>query len=91
MSSILKNKLTKTIFVSIIISAVVALLMVAGFLGTWETQIFSDTFYSPSNTLDDIVIVSIDDDSLEELGLLPWPRSYYAQVIDQLNQLALLD
>ena len=85
MSSILKNKLTKTIFVSIIISAVVALLMVAGFLGTWETQIFSDTFYNPSNTLDDIVIVSIDDDSLEELGLLPWPRNYYAQVIDQLN------
>jgi adenylate cyclase len=85
MPSVLKNKLAKTLFVLLIISAVVSLLMVAGFLGTWETRI-SDAFYSPTNTLDDIVIVAIDDDSLEELGLLPWPRGYYAKVIDQLSQ-----
>ncbi len=85
MSIILKKKLTKTLFISLIISAVVSILMVAGFLGTWETKI-SDALYYPSNTLNDIVIVAIDDDSLEELGLLPWPRSYYAKVIDQINQ-----
>ena len=59
--------------------------MIAGFLGTWETKI-SDAFYSPSKTLDDIVIISIDDDSIRELGLLPWPRSFYAKAIDQINQ-----
>jgi len=85
MPSILKNKLAKTLFVALIISSAVSLLMVVGFLGTWEIKI-SDAFYSPSNTLDDIVIVAIDDDSLEELGLLPWPRSYYAKVINQINQ-----
>jgi len=85
MSIKLKTKLTKTLFISIIISAVVSLFMLAGFLGTWETKI-SDSFYFPSDTLNDIVIVAIDDDSLEELGLLPWPRSYYAKVIDQINQ-----
>ena len=85
MSTLFKTKLTKTLFVSIIVSAIVSLLLVAGFLGTWETKI-SDSFYSPTRTLDDIVIVAIDDDSLEELGLLPWPRSNYAQVIDQINQ-----
>jgi adenylate cyclase len=85
MPSILKNKLAKTLFVSIVISAVVILIMIVGFLGTWE-KVISDAFYSPSNTLDDIVIVAIDDDSLGELGLLPWPRSYYAKVIDQVNQ-----
>ena len=85
MSSILKNKLAKTLFVALIISSAVSLLMVAGFLGTWETKL-SDALYSPSKTLDDIVIIAIDDDSLEELGLLPWPRSYYATVINQLNQ-----
>lgn len=85
MPGILKNKLVKTLFVSLIISTSVSLLMAAGFLGTWETKI-SDAFYSPSNTLDNIVIVAIDDDSLEDLGLLPWPRNYYAKVINQLNQ-----
>jgi len=85
MSVILKNKFTKTLFVSLIISILVVMLMIVGFLGTWETKI-SDAFYSPRNTLDDIVIVSIDDDSIKELGLLPWPRSYYAEVINQINQ-----
>jgi adenylate cyclase len=84
MPSILKNKLAKTLFVLFTISFFVSILMVVGFLGTWETKI-SDAFYSPSSTLDDIVIVAIDDDSLEELGLLPWPRNYYAKVINHLN------
>jgi len=82
---ILKNRFTKSLFVSVIISIFVVMLMIAGFLGTWETKI-SDAFYSPSKTLDDIIIVSIDDDSIRELGLLPWPRSYYANVINQINQ-----
>ncbi|KYK20507.1 hypothetical protein AYK24_10130, partial [Thermoplasmatales archaeon SG8-52-4] len=85
MPSILKNKLAKTLFVLLIISSAVSILMVVGFLGTWEIKI-SDAFYSPSNTLDNIVIVAIDDESLEELGLLPWPRGYYAKVINQINQ-----
>jgi signal transduction histidine kinase/CheY-like chemotaxis protein len=33
---------------------------------------------------DRLVLVAIDDKSLEELGRFPWPRSYYAQLIDQL-------
>ncbi|KYK31337.1 MAG: hypothetical protein AYK22_07985 [Thermoplasmatales archaeon SG8-52-3] len=85
MSSLLKNKLAKTLFVSIIISILVSLFLVVGFLGTWETRI-SDAFYAPSTTLDDIIIVGIDDYSLEELGLLPWPRNNYAKVIDQIKQ-----
>ena len=55
-SGILKNKLTKTLLVSIIISVIVTLLMTAGVLNTWEAKI-SDAFYYPSNTLDEIIIV----------------------------------
>ena len=85
MSDILKNKLTKTLLVSIFISAIVTMLMLAGFLNTWESKV-SDAFYVPSNTLDDIVIVAIDDYSINELGILPWPRDHYARVIENLNQ-----
>ncbi len=35
---------------------------------------------------DDIVIVAIDDDSLQQLGRWPWPRSTHAQLIDVLNE-----
>ncbi len=33
----------------------------------------------------DIVIVDIDDDSLEKLGRWPWPRSYLAGAIDKIQ------
>jgi len=82
---ILKNKLTKTLLISFIISAIVAMLMTVGFLDTYESKV-SDAFYAPSETLDDIVIVAIDDYSFRELGMLPWPRGYYAEVINYLNQ-----
>jgi len=85
MPHILKNKLTKTLLISFIISAIVAMLMTVGFLDTYESKV-SDAFYAPSETLDDIVIVAIDDHSFRELGMLPWPRGYYAEVIDYLNQ-----
>ena len=52
--------------------------MTAGFLDTWESKV-SDAFYVPGDPLDDIVIVAIDDYSLRELGMLPWPRSHFAK------------
>ena len=89
MSGILKNKLTKTLIVSLSISAIVTLLIFTGFLDTWESKV-SDSFYAPSTTLDDIVIVSIDDKSLQELGRWPWPRDRFARVIENLNQSAVI-
>lgn len=89
MVDILKNKLTRTLMVSLLFSTIVALIMVTGFLNTWELRI-SDAFYAPSEPLDDIVIVAIDDNSFRELGMLPWPRNYYASVIENLNQSAVI-
>ena len=34
----------------------------------------------------DIVVVEIDDESIEALGRWPWPRSVHAQLIDVLNR-----
>lgn len=34
----------------------------------------------------EIVIVAIDDESIQKLGRWPWPRSYHARLIDVLNQ-----
>ena len=89
MRAILKNKLTKTLIISLFFSTIVALIMVTGFLNTWELKI-SDAFYAPSDSLDDIVIIAIDDTSFRELGMLPWPRNYYAEVIENINQSAVI-
>jgi CHASE2 domain-containing sensor protein len=34
----------------------------------------------------EIVIIDISDESIQKLGTWPWPRSYYAKLIDILNQ-----
>ena len=85
MPGILKNKLIKTLLVSIFISVIITLLMFSGFLNTWESRI-SDAFYYPSNTLSDIIIIEIDDESIYKLGEWPLSRDHYATVINNLNQ-----
>ena len=85
-SGILKNKLAKTLFVTFIISLIITGFYVIGFLETWENKI-SDAFYTPGIPSNEIVIVEIDDSSLQALDAVwPLPRDYYARVIDNLNQ-----
>ncbi|UJB20733.1 MULTISPECIES: CHASE2 domain-containing protein [Lysobacter] len=63
-----------------------ALLTVSG--ATWRLDDFfydqhlSNWGYAPD---DDVVIVAIDDRSLNELGQWPWPRDIHAQVLDRLG------
>ncbi|MFE3845737.1 CHASE2 domain-containing protein [Thermoplasmatota archaeon] len=85
MPSLNKKRLIRTLIISFIISIVISGLIFTGFLNTWESRV-SDALYSPSSTLDDIVIVAIDDKSLQDLGRWPWPRDNFATVIDNLNQ-----
>jgi adenylate cyclase len=85
-SGILKNKLAKTLFVAFLISLIITGFYVIGFLETWENKI-SDAFYTPGIPSNEIVIVEIDDSSLQALDAVwPLPRDYYARVIDNLNQ-----
>lgn len=39
----------------------------------------------PQPRPDDVVIISIDDDSIQAVGRWPWPRSVHATLIEQLN------
>ncbi|MGO1069433.1 CHASE2 domain-containing protein [Lysobacter sp. CA199] len=63
-----------------------ALLTVSG--ATWRFDDFlydlhlSHWAYPPD---DDVVIVAIDDRSLNELGQWPWPRDIHAQMLDRLG------
>ena len=84
-SGILKKKITKTLFVALFIPFIISLLMFSGFLETWESKI-SDAFYAQSNPDDNIVIIAIDDKSMQELGQWPFDRERFATVIDNLNQ-----
>jgi signal transduction histidine kinase len=33
-----------------------------------------------------LVLIAIDDESIQQIGRFPWPRQYYARLLQQLNQ-----
>jgi adenylate cyclase len=89
MSKFFKNKLVRTLIISMFISVVLTILLLNGLLNTWEYKV-SDALYRPSKTLDDILIIGIDDKSLQELGRWPWPRDYFTKVIENINKSAVI-
>ncbi|MGZ3237179.1 MAG: CHASE2 domain-containing protein [Burkholderiaceae bacterium] len=69
------------------------MLLLAGILG-WQNGLgrfdltLYDQFVSSNGrpARDDIIIVSIDDYSLSELGRWPWPRSLHAELINHISK-----
>ena len=56
-------------------------------LWRWDNLLYDAqlSFWSRSVT-DDIIIIAIDDESLNELGRWPWPRSTHARLINKLEK-----
>jgi adenylate cyclase len=81
----LKNRLFTVILAALAVSAALSCLMFLGFLDTWESKL-SDALYSGGRPLDEIVIIAIDDASLQEMGRWPWPRDRFADVLGRLGQ-----
>ncbi len=52
-------------------------------LATYDVRL---AYSVPNTPADDIVIVTIDEGSIAELGTWPWPRSYHARVIENLAE-----
>ena len=70
-----------------VLLSVLALTVIIGF-GVLDPvdQPLSDRFYQrESASSRDIVVIGIDQDSLDALGPLPWPRTYMAEAITFLN------
>ena len=74
--------------------ALVALLLVLTLALGWQNglgrldQTLYDTFVSatPQPRHEDVIVVAIDDYSLQQLGRWPWPRARHAALIERLTQ-----
>lgn len=73
------------------VSALLALLALLLGVGSWTWRL-DQAAYDTGLSLwsrpapDDIVLVTIDEASLRQLGQWPWPRALHATVIQQINQ-----
>ncbi len=79
----------KRLIWSLVLSAVVALAAGGAFglgvFGTWQNKL-ADKLFLKRLASEQIIILAIDDKSLQAIGQWPWPRSVHAQALDFLAQ-----
>ncbi|MBW3018546.1 CHASE2 domain-containing protein, partial [Candidatus Woesearchaeota archaeon] len=66
-----KNKLLNHVLIAIGIAVLLSLLLNFNFFYGWEIKL-DDSLYGGKSALDEIIIVAIDDRSIQEIGRWPW-------------------
>jgi len=84
------QKIISIVLISVAVVLITAVLIIINPLETWHLKL-SNSLYTHDNPSEDIVILSIDERSIsaEPIGLgkfNDWRRTYYADVIDKLNE-----
>jgi len=81
---LLQNKFLVCLIAGFAAGLLLSILFLAGF---WQTAQYrlEDIIITPKIASDDIVIVAIDDASLEEIGRWPWERSKTAELIAKVS------
>jgi len=73
------------IFIVIAVTIFLFLLLKIGFFLNVQNTL-SDALYGKKPVLDNIVIIGIDDKSIEAIGRWPWPREKFSQLLKKLNE-----
>lgn len=66
------------------VGLVVCVILHFGWLGGWDNRL-SDTLFLTRPVSDKIVLVAIDDKSIQAIGRWPWKRSEHAKLLDKLG------
>ena len=80
-----KNKFSIGIAIALIVALLFFSLSLFGFFSSWQTSL-SNVLYTEQPALQDIVIIAVDDKSLQELGVWPWNRENFASVLNELSE-----
>jgi adenylate cyclase len=85
----INKKLLVSIIISLAVSAFLALLLYAGAFQDLSFRL-SDRLYTEQRPLGEIVIIAIDDKSIQEIGRWPWPRDVFASAIEKLRNASVI-
>ncbi|MCK4670039.1 MAG: adenylate/guanylate cyclase domain-containing protein [Nanoarchaeota archaeon] len=80
----IKSRLGKCIGIALLCAIICSLLFSIGFLSNIQLKL-SDNLYGGKTPLDSIILIAIDDKSLQEIGRWPWDRDKFAEVVDFLS------
>jgi adenylate cyclase len=83
------KKLFFSIVFSLSASAILIILFLAGAFQNLSLRM-SDGLYTEHKPLSEIVVVNVDDRSINELGRWPWPRDVFASAVEKLKDAAVI-
>jgi len=78
-----KNKFFLCFLVSLAVAILLSSLFLLGVFSGWQLKL-SDALYKEKAPLKNIVIVAIDDKSLQDIGRWPWPREKFVELAPKL-------
>jgi adenylate cyclase len=83
-SAILNHRL----FIPVILFLIIQLLVIIGLFTRVEMKLYDSWFRlsGTHNPGEEVVVIAIDDHSIEQIGPLAWPRSVHAHLLDKLSQ-----
>lgn len=82
----MKKRLFISSALSICIACFYTLLFSFGFFHTWQERA-ADTYFLPRDTDNRVVIIAIDDKSIQALGRWPWEREIHANLLNRIQNI----
>lgn len=74
------RKFSYGLLIGLAISIILTILLYLNLFEGWQNRL-SDTLFKSGFAREDIVIVGIDDKSIQTIGRWPWPRSIHAKLL----------
>lgn len=86
MSSVARTGLAEQLLLTVVVGTLVAFVAASDWLWTWDQNIYDWQLRSARRSApEDLIIVSVDERSLEALGQWPWSRAVHAELLERLR------
>lgn len=75
-----KKKLLYVLGIYVLVTGVTLVLYASGSLDSWQERLI-DRFHTRYEPAQPVIIIAVDDESLNEIGQWPWPREIFARAL----------
>ncbi len=86
---ILKGKTFSSIIIVLTVSILLSFFFILALFQTWQNKL-ADSLYSEREPINQIIIVAIDDKSIQEIGRWPWSRTVFANFFNKLDNTSVI-
>lgn len=80
-----RKKHFTALIIALVIGGVFSLAFASGFFVSWRYRL-TDKLFLQREPSQEVIIVAIDNKSLEQIGRWPWPRQVMAQLIEKVDE-----